>query len=246
MARGPVNGHARAARPVPLSALAAPKRLFEEETRSARRVLFGESFDPSPPPPEPEIIAPTFGLEDLELARSEAFAEGHAAGLAEAAASQAARETAALEATAKELAAAAAAARAAAERTDARLAEAVLAAVAAQTAEHAARLLPAQTSALLAELRANLGSEIALTVTAAPAVAERVAAALREASARRGVDLPHEVAADPSLDACAVRVAWTSGEARLDLAAVAAATARILAEAFGAPPPRSAVQENAP
>ncbi|WP_439576326.1 hypothetical protein [Elioraea sp.] len=246
MAGHSVNGNARAARPVPLSALAAPQRLFADEAASARRKLFGESFDPQPPaPPEPEIIAPTFGLEDLELARSEAFAEGRAAGVAAAAASQAAREAAAIEAAAHELAAAAAAARAAAERTDARIAEAVLAAVVAQTAAHAARLLPSQARDLLAELRASLGPEIALTVTAAPDVAERVTAALLEASARGGIDLPQDVAADPSLDARAVRIAWSSGEARLDLAAVAEATSRILAEAFGAPIPTSAVQESA-
>lgn len=241
-----LNGHARAARPLPLSALAGSRRRLEEQPAPTRRVLFGESFDPAPPPPpEPEIIAPTFGLEDLEIARAEAFAEGRAAGLAEAAASQAARETAAIEASAAQLAAAASAARAAAERTLAHLAEAVLAAVTAQTADHAAGLLPAQTSALIAELRANLGPEIALEVAAAPAVAERVAATLRAAAARSGVDLPQDVVPDPSLDARAVRVAWSSGEARLDLAAVAEATARILAEAFGTPSPVSAVQESA-
>lgn len=246
MAGNPMNGHTRSAKPVPLSALAAPKRLFPDEPKPSRRTLFGESFDPPPPPPpEPEIIAPTFGIEDLELARAEAFAEGRAAGLAEAAASHAARETAALEATARELAASAAAARAAAERTDARLADALLAAVAAQTAEHAARLLPVQAQALLAELRANLGPEIALTVAAAPMVAERVASVLSEAARQSGVDLPNDVVADASLDARAVRVSWSSGEARLDLAAVADATARILAEAFGPLTPTSAVQESA-
>lgn len=241
-----LDGHACAARPLPLSALAGSRRRLEDEPAPTRRVLFGESFDPPPPPPpEPEIIAPSFGLDDLEAARADAFAEGRAAGLAEAAAGQAARETAAIEAAAAQLAAAGAAARAAAERTLARLADAVLAAVTAQTAEHAARLLPTQAAALLAELRASLGPEIALEVAAAPAVAGRVAAALREAASRSGVDLPQAVTADPSLDAGAVRVAWSSGEARLDLAAVAAATARILAEAFGAGPPVSAVQESA-
>ncbi|WP_202614922.1 hypothetical protein, partial [Elioraea sp. Yellowstone] len=130
-------------------------------------------------------------------------------------------------------------------RTLARLAEAVLAAIAAQAAEHAAHLLPAQAATLLAELRASLGSEIALEVAAAPAVADRVAAALREAASRSGADLPRAVIPDPSLDARIVRVAWSSGEARLDLAAVAAATRRILAEAFGAEPPVSAMQESA-
>jgi len=243
-----MNGQARAPRPVPLSALAASKRPSQEEGRPARRVLFGESFDPPPPaPPEPEIIAPCFGLEDLELARAEAYAEGRAAGLAEAAASHAAREAAALEATARELAAATAAARAAAERTDARLADAVLAAVAAQTAEHAQRLLPGQVSALLAELRADLGPELALTVAAAPSVAARVASVLSEAARQGGVELPTDVVADPALDARAVRVSWSGGEARLDLAAVADATARILAEAFGSlhpdPPSRRARDE---
>jgi flagellar assembly protein FliH len=246
MAGNPMNGQARAARPVPLSALAAPKRLFQDEAKPSRRALFGESFDPPPPaPPEPEIIAPTFGIEDLELARSEAFAEGRAAGLAEAAASHAAREAAALEATARELAATSAAARDAAERTDARLADAVLAVVAAQTAEHAERLLPVQASALLTELRASLGPEIALTVAAAPCVAARVASVLSEAARQSGIELPTDVVADPSLDARAVRVSWSAGEARLDLATVADATARILAEAFGTLTPASAVQESA-
>lgn len=240
-----LNGAARGARPLPLSALAAPRRAAEAASPSGRRILFGESFDPpAPPPPEPEIIAPTFGLEDLELARAEAFAEGRSAGLAEAARSQAARETAAIEAAAAQLAATASAAREAAERTDARLADAVLAAIAAQTGEHAAGLLPAQASALVAELRASLGPEVALTVSAAPGVADRVAEALHDAATRAGTPFPADVAPDPSLDARAVRVAWRSGEALLDLSAVAAATARILAEAF-APAPVPAVQETA-
>jgi hypothetical protein len=72
-----------------------------------------------------------------------------------------------------------------------------------------------------------------------------VASVLSEAARQSGVDLPNDVVADASLDARAVRVSWSSGEARLDLAAVADATARILAEAFGPLTPTSAVQESA-
>lgn len=217
-------------RPVPLSALAGRSASPRERPR---RVLFGESFDPAPAPapaaPEPEIIAPSFTLEDLELARADAFAEGRKAGTAEAQASLAARHAAALEACAAAIADSCTAARTAADATVAALGRAVVDSLAALLPACAHALLPEHVRRLLDELRASLGAEVSLVVRAAPAVAESITAAF-ERGQPRSVATPVRLEVDPTLSETTVRVAWSSAEAEIDLAAVAAALRRHLVD----------------
>lgn len=218
-------------RPVPLSALVAqPARAAERP----RRVLFGESFDPAPPPPaaaaEPEIIAPSFTLEDLELARADAFTEGRKAGMAEAQASVAARHVAALEACAAAIGESLAEARRAADATVAALGRAVFDSFATLIPHSARTLLADRVERLVGELRASLGPEVALQVRAAPDVADAITSALERVRHLGGSILPTELAVDPSLPATVVRIAWSSAEAEIDLTTVAEALRRILAD----------------
>lgn len=222
-----------AARPrlVPLSALVTRPAPAAERPR---RVLFGESFDPPPPPPaaapEPEIIAPSFTLEDLELARADAFAEGRKAGMAEAQASVAARHSAALEACVTAIGESVAEARRAADATVAALGRAVFDSFATLLPNSAQTLLADRVERLVGELRASLGAEVALLVRAAPDVADAIASALERVRHREGPTLPTKLEVDSSLPATAVRIAWSSAEAEIDLATVAEALRRILAD----------------
>lgn len=217
--------------PLPLSALASRTLPQAPPAPRPRRVLFGESFDPPPPPaPEPEIIAPTFTLDDLELARSDAFAEGRKAGLEEASASLAARQVAALEACARALDDSVVAAREAAEGTTVSLVHALLAALAIHLPAHAAPLMPAHVETVLRDLRTSLGPDVALTVTVGPEAAEAVARALEGLAARAGGPCPCEVRTDPSAAPTAVRVSWSSAEIAMDLTEIGAAVRRLLDE----------------
>lgn len=224
-------------RPLPLSALAARHAASPERPR---RVLFGESFDPPPAPQpaaEPEIIAPTFTLEDLELARADAFAEGRKAGAAEAEASLVARQAAALEGCATAIAASAAEARRAAETTIASLARTLIGALATVLPDHARSLLPSRVERFVADLRADLGSEVVLDLAAAPQTAALLETSL--ATARQGFASlePLRLHRDASLPATEVRIRWGSAEAVIDPAAVADAMRRLLGEVLTASPP---------
>lgn len=223
-------------RPLPLSALAARKAAPPERPR---RILFAESFDPPPaaqPAPEPEIIAPTFTLEDLELARADAFAEGRKAGATEAEAGLLARQAAALERCATAIADSTAEARRAAETTIAALARTLIDSLATQLHDRAADLLPARIERLLADLRANLGSEVVLELVAAPQTASLLETSLATAQEGSAASNPLRLHPDPSLPATEVRVRWASAEAAIDSAAVANAMRRLLGELLTASP----------
>src|SRR5205823_2274291 len=75
-------------------------------TQSPRTLgaLFGEDFDLPEVAPEPEVIEPVFSATELITERDAAWRKGHAAGLAEAAASDAAAARRAIEAVASQLA----------------------------------------------------------------------------------------------------------------------------------------------
>lgn len=223
-------------RPLPLSALATRQIA---QTQRPRRVLFGESFDPPPATPaasEPEIIAPSFTLEELELARAEAFAEGRAAGAAEAEASLVARQASALETCATAIAASVAEARRAAETTIAALARALIESLATMLPDHATAVLPVRIERLVADLQRSVGSEVALDLIASPQTAsllEKSLAVLRQSVAS---PLQLRLRPDNTLPTTEVRVCWASAEAVIDPAEVADAMRRLLGELLPAPP----------
>jgi flagellar biosynthesis/type III secretory pathway protein FliH len=66
--------------------------------------LFGDDFDRPETAPEPEVIEPAFSAAELANAREEAWREGNAAGLREAAASEAAATRRAIESVAAQFA----------------------------------------------------------------------------------------------------------------------------------------------
>ncbi|MCS6853824.1 MAG: hypothetical protein NZ523_03575 [Elioraea sp.] len=218
-------------RPLPLSALATRQVAPSERPR---RVLFGESFDPPPPlqhaAAEPEIIAPSFTLEDLELARADAFAEGRKAGMAEAEAGLTARQAAALESCERAIAASLAEARRAAEATIAALGRALIGSLATVLADQAAALLPARVERLVADLTTSLGSGVTLDLYAAPQIVAVLEPALTTTRVRAGASTALRLHADPSLSPSEVRVRWASAEALIDPAAAAEAIRRLLDE----------------
>jgi len=218
-------------RPLPLSALASG---HAPGSGRQRRVLFSESFDPVPPPPpaapEPEIIAPSFTLEDLQLARADAFEEGRKAGAAEAHASVSARHAAALETLAATLSQSVGEARAAAEATVAALGRALIDTLAGLLPRHATVLLSDRVERLLAELRTSLGGEVSLVASAAPESADALAAALARSKQGLAFPIPARIEHDPTLPPTAVRIAWSSAEAVIDLTAVAEALRQTLAD----------------
>ncbi len=223
-------------RPLPLSALAT-RHVAQAER--PRRVLFGESFDPPPAAPqvaEPEIIAPSFTLEDLELARAEAFAEGRKAGVAEAEGGLLARQATALEACATAIATSVAEARRVAETTISALARTLIDSLAVVLPDHSLALLPLRIERLVADLKESLGSEVALDLFASPQTAGVLEKSL--ASMRQSAALPDQVRLrpDPSLPETEVRIRWVSAEAVIDPAAVADAMRRLLNELLPASP----------
>lgn len=224
-------------RPIALSALArrtperAPPRhfLFEEdfaapEERPRARARLAE------PPPEPEVIAPSFSAAELAEARAEGFAEGRSAALAEAKASAAAREAAALEAISGRLAEARRAAEAAAERAAGALAAATLDLVArALPAVAAAHALPS-CAALAEGLLARLAGVERITIRLAPDLASALAPRLAAAAAAADFAGRLDVVGTEGMAPGEMRVSWPGGEARRDPAALAAAAQEVLAQ----------------
>ncbi len=223
-------------RPLPLSALA---KRHVAQTQRPRRVLFGESFDPppaTPPASEPEIIAPSFTLEDLELARAEAFAEGRAAGVAEAEGGLLARQATALETCATAIAASVAEARRVAETTIAALARTLIDSLATTLPDHATALLPVRIERLVADLQGSIGSEVALDLFASPQTASMLEKSLATLGQSGASPAPLRLRADPALPTTEVRVRWASAEAVINPAEVADAMRRLLNELLPASP----------
>jgi flagellar assembly protein FliH len=224
-------------RPIALSALARratdrppPRRyLFEDDFASPADLPHGRARL-AEPPPEPEVIAPSFSAAELAEARAEGIAEGRAAAQAEAKASAEARAAAALETIAARLAEARRAAEAAAERAAGALAAATLDLVAralpAVAAAHALPSCAALAEALLARLAGVERIAIRLPPDLARALEPRLAAAAAAADFAGRLD----VIATEGMAAGEMRVSWPGGEARHDPAALAAAAREALSQ----------------
>jgi flagellar assembly protein FliH len=205
--------------------------------------LFGEDFDSAPPPPpEPEVIEPTFSAAELEAARDEGFESGRAAALAEAAAADhaAIRE---------------AVARIAEHLHDARDAAAD---VATRCAEAVARVLLDSLSVALPALCARHGDAelAAVMATLLPALAQEPAITVR-VHPHHAAALGHEIERlDPDVAArCRVvgaaamapgdlQVAWRNGNATREVSKLWDQVAEALG-ATGLLDAEAAVQEEA-
>jgi flagellar assembly protein FliH len=222
-------------RPLALSALATrvadrppPRRFLFEDDFSAPEDLARSRARLAEPPPEPEVIVPSFSAAELAEARAEGMAEGRAAALAEAKASAEARAAAALEAIATRLGEAAREAEAAAERSAGALAAATLDLVArAMPAVAAAHALPS-CAALAEALLARLAGAERLAIRLAPDLARALEPRLAAAAAAADFAGRLEVIATEGMGPGEMRVSWPGGEARHDPAALAATAREVL------------------
>ena len=223
-----------APRPIALSALARRG----QDRPPPRRYLFERDFDaedgppsraPLPaPPPEPEVIAPSFSAAELAEARAKGVAEGRAAAAAEAKASAEARAAAALEAIAARLAEAREAAAAAAERAAGALARATLDLVTRALPSAAAAHAP-KTCGMLAEaLIARLSGVERIVIRLEPELARRLEPALARAAAAADFAGRLEVVGTAGMSPGEMRVSWPGGEARHDPHALASAARDVL------------------
>lgn len=235
-------------RPLALSALA--RRTADRPP--PRRYLFEDDFaapEASPravraePPPEPEVIVPSFSAAELAEARAEGFAEGRAAALAEAKAAAEARTAAALEAIAARLGEARREAAEAAERAATSLAAATLELVSrALPSAAAAHALPT-CSALAETLLARLPAVERIAIRVPPELADALGPKLSAAAAAADYAGRLEVIPTAGLAPGEMRVSWPGGEARHDPAAFAAAARALLAQ-LGLSIPEGQAEEN--
>ena len=176
--------------------------------------LFAEDFDLPEQTPDPVPPPPTFGSDELAAARAEAWAEGHAAGLAKTAAEHAAALDRAARSTAEQIAAV---------RTEAlRQAEAHAEAVARLWLDTLASLFPAlcakhgddEALALANLVLPGLAGEPVVTLRADPTLARHLAdeiAALEPSDPGRIRIVPNETALPGD-----IRISWASGFASRD------------------------------
>ncbi|HEY5302025.1 MAG TPA: hypothetical protein VIJ55_15215 [Acetobacteraceae bacterium] len=192
--------------------------------------LFDEDFD-LPPPPDPEVIAPSAGgltLADLAAARADAWAESRASAQAEATIATEALATAAA-ALAREVETLRAAMHADAEANADAIARLLLDTLAALFPALCARNGEAEARAVVRALLPGLSLEPEIVVrahpTITPALAEQIARALPDDPDRV------RVVADPSMGASDVRLRWRGGTGSRDGAALWEEVAAVLAPA---------------
>jgi len=205
--------------------------------------LFAEDFDLPEPSTDPVPPPPTFGPDELAAARAEAWAEGHAAGLAKTAAEHTAALGRAARSTADQIAAV---------RTEAlRQAEAHAEAVARLWLDTLGCLFPAlcarhgDTEALaLAKLvLPGLAGEPLVTLRADPALARHLAeeiAVLDPGEPGRIRIVPNETALPGD-----VRISWGSGFAQRDATELWEQVAAVLADAGLSPDQPGTEMQNA-
>lgn len=179
--------------------------------------LFAEDFDVSPAAkrvPEPELIPPGFSAADIAAARAEAWAEGHAAGVAEAAGTSAAQTRRMLESLATILRETRDQAAATAERTAEQIARLVLDSVAGVLPAMCARHGEAELRALVGRLLPALARELSVAVRLNPA---HIPALMRELD-QLGPDLAERVQLIPveAIPPGDLRASWQDGVAVRD------------------------------
>jgi flagellar assembly protein FliH len=191
--------------------------------------LFAEDFDRTGAAPEPEVIEPVFSADELATARETAWRDGREAGLKEAAAGEAAATHQAMTALAEQFAAECTAASGRAEQSAEAIARLLLDSLAATFPALCARYGDAEVRAIVRTVLPGLAQEPAITVRAHP----RTARAVTQETARFDPELAAQIQviecdAMPPGD---VRIAWRSGSATRDAAALWQQVAAVLAPA---------------
>ncbi|HME26810.1 MAG TPA: hypothetical protein VKI44_36720 [Acetobacteraceae bacterium] len=202
--------------------------------------LFTEDFDLPVAAPEPEVIAPVFSIGELSAARETSWRDGHTAGLQDATTSDAAATRQALAAIAEQFAMERDAAAVRAEQSAQAIASLLIDSLASVFPSLCARYGDAEVRAIVRTVLPALTEEVAITVRAHP----RTAAALTQEIARLEPDLAAHVQivecdAMPPGD---VRIAWRSGVATRDAAALWQQVMAVLAPA-GLLPADAAIRE---
>jgi flagellar assembly protein FliH len=191
--------------------------------------LFDEDFDLPDAAPEPEVIEPVFSMGELASARAAARREGHAAGLAEAAASDAAATRRVTEAIASHLADASDTAKALAEQTADAIARLLLDSLAAALPAFCARYGEAEVQAIVRSVLPALTQEPVVTMRASPRTTPGI---LREIG-RLDPDIVSrvQIVECETMAPGDVRIAWRNGAAVRDTDALWQQVAAILAPA---------------
>ncbi len=194
---------------------------FNFSRRPSGKILFAEDFDLSPDgdnPPEPEIIEPTFSATELEAARAEARQAGSEAAFAAAAAADHAVIRQTVVAVADQLAAAHDELLNLAEQSAATIARLLLGSLGVVLPELTARYGEAELQAIIRIVLPGLFKEPAVTLRLNPrhctAVTHEIERLDPELAARMRI-VPTD-----SIPAGDVRIAWRSGGATRDAAAL--------------------------
>ncbi len=195
----------------------------------SRVSLFAEDFDlpvrvaePAPPPP-------TYGAAELAAARAEAWATGHALGLAEAAAEHGAALARAARSTAEQIATIRAEVSRQAEAHAEALARLWLNTLASLFPALCARHGDAEALALAKLVLPGLAGEPAITLRADPALAQHLAEEIEALE-------PHEpsrirIIANEAALPGDIRISWNSGHASRDAMELWEQVAAVLADA---------------
>ena len=203
--------------------------------RAPNGVLFAEDFGrpvratgATDHPPEPEIIEPSFSADEMTEARARAFDEGHAAGLAAAAAAEAEAAVRMLDAIAAGLNTATQAGRDLAEARAQAIATLLTDALAAALPALCTRHGAAEIQAIVAAVLPGLAQEPAIEI----AVAEDDVPAAQRAVARLDPGLARRVRLGPGTRQAPgdIRIAWKDGMATRDGAALCATVLEILTQ----------------
>jgi flagellar assembly protein FliH len=187
---------------------------------TARKFLFDLSFDgpakaePAAPPPPPP---PSFTEADLEGARVAAFAEGKAAGLAEAAARDHARSTAALGRVAVDVATLVDHRTEAMEAIEAAALDLVLGLARKALPEASKRLALEELTGLLRGCLEDAFEEPRIVVRVPDALFDAAKASLEKTASAAGYAGKIVILADPALGPEDARVEWADGGAERDM-----------------------------
>lgn len=218
------------------------------QAEPAGRSLFDDDFDLPPAPDiraEPEVIEPTFTLDEYEAARTDAYRAGHAAARAEAEASIQAADRAMMAKIAASLDTTREDAARAAEDAAEAIGQLLLDTLAALFPALCARFGETEAQALTRAIVPVLRQEQRATIRVSPVLIQPIA----DMISRIDPDLIPRIdfQPDPDLLAGDIRIIWRNGEARRDCRALWSEIGDILGQAGWpvAPIPQPAMKETA-
>ena len=204
-----------------------------ETSRRTGEVLAFEDFDRAPAPPEPEVIAPTFSLAEVEAARAEAFRDGRNAAAADAQDADHATIRRTLGEIATQLAAAREMLAEQAEQSATAVAQLLLHSLGAVMPHLARHYGEAELKALIRAILPGLVQEPAATVRLNPLHAAGIAHEIEHCDPDLAARL--RIVPTETIPPGDLRIAWCNGGAARDTAALWSQVAETLGLAGLAP-----------